>query len=508
MVLILREVLEHQVLASSAPELLSGETQLEHPVRWVHTADLYDIAPLLRGDEVLLTNGVGLVSVDEQARRHYVRALAARSVAGLFFEIGRGFAEVPAEMVEEARRLRLALVVLQPVLRFTEVAEALNSEIIDRSVVRLRHADEISRRLSEALAEGATVADIVGLIATATGAAVTLRDSAGTVVTTAGTTPDGEAEPAEVAEVPILIEGTAWGRLTIGPAAGPAQLTQAALDRAPRVIELCLIREQHGVTAALRGKQVLLEQLAQGQPLPTTVLEDGLRGAGLPTAGHDYVCLVVVQVPPAEAARAVDLAGARCGPTLYGFLDGVLYALITAPHATAGQTLSSRVAELVRERLPDRATPCASVGEPVSEPGGLPENVADTRAALELATALRRPGPVVRARSTAVTRLLARAGQREALRRFDREVLGPLDTGREELLTTLREYVRNRGSISATARRLHLKRQSLYYRIEKISRLLDLDLADPEDWELVTVALATRRTLELVERDLIRPALR
>jgi len=39
---------------------------------------------------------------------------------------------------------------LQPVLRFTEVAEAVNSELIDRSVARLRHADEISRTLSEA----------------------------------------------------------------------------------------------------------------------------------------------------------------------------------------------------------------------------------------------------------------------------------------------------------------------------------------------------------------------
>src|SRR6202158_2471386 len=71
MALILRDVLDHPVLRPADPVLLSGPDHLDHVVRWVHTADLYDIAPLLRGDEVLLTNGVGLVGVDERARRLY-----------------------------------------------------------------------------------------------------------------------------------------------------------------------------------------------------------------------------------------------------------------------------------------------------------------------------------------------------------------------------------------------------------------------------------------------------
>jgi PucR family transcriptional regulator, purine catabolism regulatory protein len=45
---ILRQVLDHPVLQPARPVLLSGEDHVDHPVRWVHTADLYDIAPLLR----------------------------------------------------------------------------------------------------------------------------------------------------------------------------------------------------------------------------------------------------------------------------------------------------------------------------------------------------------------------------------------------------------------------------------------------------------------------------
>ena len=102
MSLILRQVLDHAVLRRAQPTVLSGHDHLDHAVRWVHTADLYDIAPLLRGDELLLTNGVGLIGVDETARRLYVRRIAESGVAALCFEVGRTFAEVPGEMVPVA----------------------------------------------------------------------------------------------------------------------------------------------------------------------------------------------------------------------------------------------------------------------------------------------------------------------------------------------------------------------------------------------------------------------
>src|ERR1700760_1676910 len=121
MTLTVREVLEHPVLRPADPVVLSGSEHLGHAVRWVHTADLYDIAPLLRGDEIVLTNGVGLVRVDEAARRVYVQRLAESGVAGLFFEVGRSFGAVPPEMVAEACDVGLPIVKLQPRLRFTEV---------------------------------------------------------------------------------------------------------------------------------------------------------------------------------------------------------------------------------------------------------------------------------------------------------------------------------------------------------------------------------------------------
>src|ERR1700759_4493665 len=231
MTLILRHVLEHPLLRRAQPSVLSGHDHLDHAVRWVHSADLYDIAPLLRGDEMLLTNGVGLIGVDETARRLYVRRIAESGVAALCFEVGRTFAEVPSEMVDEAIDVGLPIVELQPVLRFTEVAEAVNSELIDRSVARLRHADEISRALSEALARGASLTELIERVAGTVGTWARLGDYAGRTVVTAGQPdPDGDGPSSEA---PVLVEGTAWGRLTAGTAGVPTELVEAVMDRAP-----------------------------------------------------------------------------------------------------------------------------------------------------------------------------------------------------------------------------------------------------------------------------------
>ncbi len=97
-------------------------------------------------------------------------------MAGLFFEVGRTFEQVPPEMVEEALPLGFPVVELAPTLRFTEVAEAVNSELIDRSVSRLRYADETSRALSEALARGATLNELIDQVAAMLGTSARLSD--------------------------------------------------------------------------------------------------------------------------------------------------------------------------------------------------------------------------------------------------------------------------------------------------------------------------------------------
>ncbi|TKA13077.1 hypothetical protein FCI23_03585 [Actinacidiphila oryziradicis] len=84
--------------AGPGPKCSRASTSPDRPVRWVHSSEIYEIGPLLSGGELLLTTGLGLAGADPGARRHWVRQLAARDVAGVAFEIGRSLPDVPAEV--------------------------------------------------------------------------------------------------------------------------------------------------------------------------------------------------------------------------------------------------------------------------------------------------------------------------------------------------------------------------------------------------------------------------
>ena len=477
--------------------LLSGDDHVDHAVRWVHTADLYDIAPLLRGDEILLTNGVGLIGVDETGRRLYVLRLAESGVAGLLFEVGRTFAQVPEDMVDEARDVGLPVVELQPVLRFTEVAEAINSELIDRSVARLRHADEISRTLSEALARGASLSELIEQIAATLRTWVSLSDYAGRVVVAAGHVDPTEAEPS--AEAPVLVEGTAWGRLTIGAGGVAEVLVEAVMDRAPTVLGLCLIREQKDVAGSLRAQQLLLDQLGANQSVERGLLEARMRAAGVATTDHEYACIAVDPRRVESAAKIVDGLIRQVGHGVFGLVEGTLCALLAGQTDDASPNLAHEVRSIARDALPRRARLCAAVGRAVRDPSDLPRAMYEARATLALGQDLHVKQPIVSVQALALERMLTAHGNLDATRQFVDDQIGVLERADSaksgQLSHTLEVLAACGGNKAEAAKRLHMRRQSLYYRLDQISKLLDVDLDDPKQMVTLAVAVTARRML-------------
>lgn len=497
MALVLQQVLDHPVLQPANPVLLSGDDHVDHAVRWVHTADLYDIAPLLRGDEILLTNGVGLIGVDEAGRRLYVRRLAESGVAGLLFEVGRTFAQVPADMVDEARDIGLPVVELQPVLRFTEVAEAVNSELIDRSVARLRHADEISRTLSEALARGASLDELIEQIGTMLGTWVQLSDYAGRVVVATGQANPDDNESSS--EAPVLVEGTAWGRLTVGAVGIPEVLVDAVMDRAPTVLGLCLIREQKDVAGALRAQQLLLDQLATNQAVDRGLLEARMQAAGVPTGEHQYACIAVDPRRVESAAKVVDGLIRQVGHGIFGLVEGTLCALVAGQSDDASPNLAHVVRVAALAALPRQARLCAAVGRAVRDPSDLARAMSEARATLTLGQDLHVKEPVVSVQALALERMLAAHGNLDATRRFVDDQIGILERADSakngQLAHTLEVLAACGGNKAEAAKRLHMRRQSLYYRLDQIANLLDVDLDDPKQLITLAVAVTARRML-------------
>ncbi|MER5393633.1 PucR family transcriptional regulator ligand-binding domain-containing protein, partial [Saccharopolyspora sp. NPDC002686] len=70
------EVLDLPVLRRGKPRVIAGASGLDGRVRWVHVAEIADIAALLSGGELVLTTGIALPEAPAELVR-YVDELAA-----------------------------------------------------------------------------------------------------------------------------------------------------------------------------------------------------------------------------------------------------------------------------------------------------------------------------------------------------------------------------------------------------------------------------------------------
>lgn len=490
MALTLAAVLRHPALLPSRPLLLAGDPSAR-TVRWVHSSDIYDIARLLRGGELLLTTGLGLERSSEEQRRAYVRALADKEIAGLALELSDSFSEVPSDMVEEAQRLDLPFVALREVYPFVEVTEQVNSAILDSSIVRLRHADEVGRALSLVLAERGGLESLTQTLAELVERPVVLTDATGAVLAAAAADP-GLVLRSPSASATVTADGILLGGLAIGEGATDDDMLQAAMDRAPEIFALEVLRGRSQPLLTGRDRRELLVRLlAAGSEDPGALAAH----ASASRIGGE-VSWAGLAIGPSEGGRGLslvqDVARTAGVPVLAAQIEGAAYALVALPGGEPQDAMTR-----VRSALTATHGPVAAVG-PVVPIRSAGRSLRAAREALLLADGTRtRKRPRV-ADELVVERLLAAVGDVRHLDDLVDEQVGVLLRAprAETLVRTLEVYLDSGCSKAATARVLHLRRQSVHQRLARIADLLGHDLDEPRRQTALRLALAARKVRE------------
>ncbi len=109
--------------------LATGEEHAKSNVRWVHSTELLDPTPWLRGGELLLTTGLQLSGAKLQ--REFVERLAEREIAGLGFGTGFVHKKVPAAVLNTARKLGFPLFEVPYELPFIAVTERVFAQLLN-----------------------------------------------------------------------------------------------------------------------------------------------------------------------------------------------------------------------------------------------------------------------------------------------------------------------------------------------------------------------------------------
>jgi len=507
------DLLELPALVRARPEVACGERLGEREVRWVHSSEIFDIAPLLRGGEVLLTTGLGLVALSPEARRSYIATIARVGVAALVLELGRTFVTAPPELIDEAHRTGLPVILLHEVVPFIEVTEAAHLEILGGELAQLRSATIIRDALLASLSATRGLVAFTGAIGELAGCAAALYSRDGELV--AGTAPedgtlDGDTGPVDGA-VPgdgtvtgeVTVSGEVWGHLVL--AAPPTPYLRTVLAAALPLLALEVGRS--GATPVSRNQAGadLLRDMVTGRYVSTAELASRALGVGLLVRPGQRALAICVRSRSASAAPGSVLIAARevasrvYGASLVAEHNGeVLLGVLTRPRELRS-TLERFADELGRElRSTIGGGVMVSAGPAVADVPALVSSFPSARDTARLAMRLAPTATVVLSADFALYQLLISLVDDEALEAFVTDQLGPLlahdaRTG-AGLVMTLDAYLAAGMSKTRTADALGIRRQTLYGRLERIGTLLgDLDLDNRERRTALDLALVSWR---------------
>lgn len=456
-------------------------------VRWVHSSEVFEMGALLAGGEVLLTTGLGLHGRTSDHLAAYVEQLADAGLAALALELGRTFFEVPTAILDAARRRGLVVLGLTQVVPFERMVEDFHELVVRRRA----HAGGGAAwgDLAQVVIDGRGLRALLDEVSRAAGCEVELRDRDDQVVERSTI-----ASVAEDARVTEPVRGPAGVVGTLHLLGGPTRQRGRVARQAAVAVALELGRAG-SLGQRPSPSQSLVSDLCAATPPPGTQVTDRLTDLGWPPSdGRGWQPLAVAVEPRTALTDVVpaleDALRGVTTPVLAGFSGsrgvavvrgwprpGLARSALEGAHLDLGRALAAA-------GTGDGAAPALVVAGPlVLDASELGSALGATRELLELARRTGRRDGVLLARDLAAPHLLSTLGP-AAWAGVAEEQVGPLiehdSRHRSELLRTLDTYLALGTSKAAAASALGIRRQSLYDRLERIERLLGVELDDAD----------------------------
>jgi Purine catabolism regulatory protein-like family/PucR C-terminal helix-turn-helix domain/GGDEF-like domain len=122
------ELTVESLIAELGLELVSGQDSAKAHVRWVHSTELVDPTPWLKGGELLLTTGIQLGR--PKVQHELIERLVEHEIAGLGFGTGFVHKRLPAALVNAARKRDFPVFEVPYELPFIAITERLFAQLV------------------------------------------------------------------------------------------------------------------------------------------------------------------------------------------------------------------------------------------------------------------------------------------------------------------------------------------------------------------------------------------
>jgi purine catabolism regulator len=456
-----------------------AEDALGRPITWCAPTESIDPGPFLTPGTLMLTSGMALNVTDHRIWDAYVERLARVPVAALAFGIGLVHRTMPPGLVAACAAYGVPLLEIPAQVPFISVLRDAQDKLAAERYEAVRRGSELADSCTRIAASGGTLQDVLHQIASDVRARVSIADSTGATLVTAG-----EAG-ARAGRTEFTLPGSDRNRfrLVIEEAA-PSPDIRLLLGPVAAVVSMQLSTTLgSAATAHSRNAGRLTETIYGTAAIPTEDLVQLARDSDL----EPYQRIGVLLIEGTATATTTYLRSVawRARVVLAGEFPVMRY--VDGPELS---TLLVQGGDIDAARLAASARPAIGPAEAISAVVAVAENAAELGLTLRLARrTLGEPG-VRQAPALnfgAVVDILSHPG----VASMSRRLLAPLaGDGDQALLRTLESYLRHSGATAPICGELYIHRNTLAYRIRRIEDLLGVDLQDGQ--VRATLLLAVR----------------
>ncbi|MGG1400088.1 PucR family transcriptional regulator ligand-binding domain-containing protein [Bacillus salipaludis] len=499
-------------------EVIAGKAGLYRLVRWVHVLEVTSIENLLSGNELILSTGIGCKG-DKAAFKSLVKQSIDSDAAGLCIELGPYISDIPQEVIELANTHDFPLIAFHKKVRFIDITQEIHSLLIKKHYQILSDLEEYSNRLNQLLLSSNPQQKILQLLHEHLKMTVFYISNEGKVQVLSKKT-SGEQEKIfqllkdnkiprhmNVAHQSVQALNQTFADLfIISEVDAITEFESLILDRSAIALAQSLLRELYieeqrkakeaeWVSCWLEGDsnneqihQYLSELEPNLKPNGCTVLL--CKADNLEKVKSEFTYLKIYFRSIFEQRGIVLLSHLQKSKLVFILLNNWKTGDFKRRVQDGIECLKD--SEFIKKQKFAQLE--FSVGKFVHNLSHVKNSYHTAKETLNIREKMPNELSNYFYEDLYIFRLVLAAKEQGVLSEFISDYLGPVlmhdQHHNGELLKTLKVYLRYKGEKKATAEQLHIVRQTLYHRLEKLYELIGRDFMDPYKRQAIEVAIS------------------
>lgn len=542
------EVLRRPIFKKA--RLVAGHDGLHRRIRWVHVLETTEVETLIHGEEMILSTGIGFSS-DIASCLAYLRKLIDLHASCLCIEMGKYFDRIPEEMIHMADESAFPVIIFPEKVRFVDITQDLHASLINQHYQRLHELEKISREFHRLTLTSQGIYQVLKLLYQSSKLQVVYYPLYGqsqfvprihpndqeallqfiqdhlkfnSDTDTHGLPYEWKYRGKSLLLQPVGAMGQTWayvGILSNEPfnEFGYLMLDSASISIAQEWLRKRYMEEKKNYAEHLWVSDLLNNQIKQEDQLQTILGSDYHKLNQTPY----HVCVIEIENLYSRPFNSLD---DEIESTQF-HLSAKLRSLFEQHSFQPLITVKNNRMDVIANDLGSSKSPKQrlhqvfqsfqrmnwdprlqhlrfriGVGELYTQLHNAHLSYQEAMQALFMSPYIKKE--IIFYDDLGIYQLLMRLREGNSLEFFVQKHLGPLieeDQAKgSALLATLKAFLDNNCSKQLTAQKLSIVRQTLYYRLEKISELLGYDLSSPERRITLQVAFLAYR---LLQRDIV-----